>query len=77
MSTPRFRALKTDLTPAENRLLDLLANEGMSNKEMGIVLKISEETVKRHLSTILDKTGYSTRLELVVRTWQKRTAGSA
>lgn len=53
-------------------MLDLLLTEGSSNKEMAASLGISVETVKRHLWNIMDKTGYSTRLELVVRTLQAR-----
>lgn len=53
-------------------MLELLVTEAMSNPEIGERLGIGEETVKRHLSNIMNKTGYSTRLELAVRTLQKR-----
>ena len=41
-------------------------SEGCSNRDIAKQLSISEETVKRHLSSIFDKTGVSTRLELVL-----------
>jgi DNA-binding NarL/FixJ family response regulator len=71
---PVYRKPSTTLTRRENEVLELLVNEGMGNKEVGAALGIGEETVKRHLTMILNKTGFSTRLELVVRTWQARTA---
>ena len=40
--------------------------EGCSNKDIAKQFTISEETVKRHLSNIFDKTGVSTRLELAL-----------
>lgn len=74
---PNLNELKDGpLTKQENRLMDLLIDECMSNAEIGIALDISEETVKRHLSNIFDKTGYSNRTELAIRTLQKRQAGS-
>ena len=39
---------------------------GLSNREIGSSLSISEETVKHHLTRIFDKTGVSTRLELAL-----------
>jgi DNA-binding NarL/FixJ family response regulator len=37
-----------------------------SNREMGEYFKISEDTVKHHMSNIFDKLGVSTRLELAL-----------
>ena len=39
---------------------------GMTNREIGSTLSISEETVKHHLTQIFNKTGVSTRLELAL-----------
>ena len=39
---------------------------GMTNREIAGEFKISEDTVKHHLSNIFDKTGVSTRLELAM-----------
>jgi two-component system, NarL family, nitrate/nitrite response regulator NarL len=39
---------------------------GYSNKEIAAHLKISQDTVKHHLSNIFDKTGVSTKVELAV-----------
>jgi len=39
---------------------------GYSNKEIAAHLKISQDTVKHHLSNIFDKTGVSTRVELAL-----------
>lgn len=54
------------LTSREKELIKLLLESGCSNPELGRQLGISEETVKRHLSNIMNKTGYSTRTELAV-----------
>jgi DNA-binding NarL/FixJ family response regulator len=40
--------------------------EGCSNRDIAKQFGLSEETVKRHLSNIFDKTGVSTRLELAM-----------
>ena len=39
---------------------------GLANKEIAAYFKISEDTVKHHLSNIFDKLGVSTRLELAL-----------
>jgi DNA-binding NarL/FixJ family response regulator len=44
----------THLTPHEVRITQCIAN-GMTNKEIGRVLHISEQTVKNHISSILRK----------------------
>jgi len=62
------------LTPREQELVELLVSEGYSNAELGRVLGLNLQTVKRHMTSILDKTGYGSRLELVVRTLQQRLA---
>jgi DNA-binding NarL/FixJ family response regulator len=53
------------LTPRELEVVKCIV-EGCSNKDIARQFKISEETVKRHLSNIFDKTGVSTRLELAL-----------
>jgi FixJ family two-component response regulator len=54
--------------------MELVVNEGMSNREIAAELGISAETVKLHLHRVMNKTGYSTKLELAVRTLQNRSA---
>lgn len=53
------------LTPRELEVVSSIV-EGCSNKDIAKQYTISEETVKRHLSNIFDKTGVSTRLELAL-----------
>jgi DNA-binding NarL/FixJ family response regulator len=53
------------LTPRELEVTGCIV-EGCSNKDVAKQFAISEETVKRHLSNIFDKTGVSTRLELAL-----------
>ncbi|ABG97869.1 response regulator, two-component system [Rhodococcus jostii RHA1] len=52
------------LTPREAELLTLMA-EGMTNKELGKALFISEATVKTHLAHIYAKLGVDTRAAAV------------
>jgi len=53
------------LTPREMDVVGCIV-EGCSNRDVARQFSISEETVKRHLSNIFDKTGVSTRLELAL-----------
>ena len=53
------------LTPRELEVVGCIV-EGCSNREIAKQFSLSEETVKRHLSNIFDKTGVSTRLELAL-----------
>jgi DNA-binding NarL/FixJ family response regulator len=53
------------LTPREMDVVGCII-EGCSNRDIAKQYTISEETVKRHLSNIFDKTGVSTRLELAL-----------
>lgn len=54
------------LTPREIETLQLLA-EGLSNKEIGSRLGISESTAKFHVNAILGKLGAQGRTDAVVR----------
>src|SRR5579875_1646013 len=53
------------LTPREMEVVGCIV-EGCSNRDIAKQFGLSEETVKRHLSNIFDKTGVSTRLELAM-----------
>lgn len=50
------------LTERELRILDLIA-DGMTNREIGETLFLSEKTVKHHVSDILGKLGITRRVE--------------
>jgi two-component system, NarL family, response regulator YdfI len=52
------------LTPRESEILNLLA-DGLANKEIAWRLKISEHTVKFHITSIFNKVDASTRAEAV------------
>jgi DNA-binding NarL/FixJ family response regulator len=53
------------LTPRELEVVGAIV-EGCANRDIAHQFNLSEETVKRHLSNIFDKTGVSTRLELAL-----------
>jgi DNA-binding NarL/FixJ family response regulator len=53
------------LTAREHEVLHLLA-EGMTNRDIALLLKLSEHTVKNHVFHIFDKLGVSSRMEAVV-----------
>jgi DNA-binding NarL/FixJ family response regulator len=53
------------LTPRELEVVSAVV-AGYANKEIARCFKISEDTVKHHLSNIFDKLGVSTRLELAL-----------
>jgi DNA-binding NarL/FixJ family response regulator len=52
-----------------------LVTEGCSNRDISARLKISEDTVKRHMTNIFDKVGMSTRLELALFALKHRLVG--
>ncbi len=51
------------LTDAENRVA-IAVSRGLSNKEIACQLEISVRTVENHISHILDKKGFSNRVEI-------------
>jgi two-component system nitrate/nitrite response regulator NarL len=64
-SNDEARKKKFGLTPRELEIVSAVV-AGYSNKEIAEYFKISEDTVKHHLSNIFDKLGVSTRLELAL-----------
>jgi len=56
---------KFGLTPRELEIVSAVV-AGFANKEIAEYFKISEDTVKHHLSNIFDKLGVSDRLELAL-----------
>ncbi len=53
------------VTARERQIVESIL-AGMSNREIGDKLGISEETVKRHIRNIYDKLGVSNRMELAL-----------
>jgi DNA-binding NarL/FixJ family response regulator len=68
VSDPAGVPLPDAATTLTTRQLEIVKAvvEGRSNKDIAEKLSISEETVKRHLTIIFDKTGMSSRLELAM-----------
>ena len=64
-SVDEARQRKFGLTPRELEIVSAVV-AGYANKEIAEYFKISEDTVKHHLSNIFDKLGVSTRLELAL-----------
>jgi len=60
---PETRFQDEALTDAENRVA-LAVSRGLSNKEIAAELGISVRTVENHISHILDKKGFSNRVEI-------------
>ena len=54
------------LTTREREIVQTLASGGLSNKDVGRRLNLSEGTVKVHLHNIYEKLGVKTRTALVV-----------
>lgn len=58
------RLREAGLTPREHEILGLIA-EGLSNREIGERLFVSENTVKTHSSRLFEKLGVNRRLQAV------------
>ena len=54
------------ITPREHEILGLIA-EGLSNREIGERLFVSENTVKTHSSRVFDKLGVNRRVQAVLK----------
>ena len=65
-AVPVGNALSTDFTEREAEVLRELVS-GSSNREIAARLGIAENTVKMHITNMLQKTGYHSRLELAVK----------
>ena len=64
-------AISTEFTERETEVLRELV-DGSSNKEIAERLGITERTVKMHITSMMEKTGFRSRLELAVKA---RTGG--
>jgi DNA-binding NarL/FixJ family response regulator len=66
LATPRLEAdVDVPLTKRESEVLNYMT-EGMTNKEIAVMLHISYETVKEHVQHILRKIGVSDRTQAAV-----------
>jgi len=63
------------LTDAENRVA-LAVSRGLSNKEIAAELEISVRTVENHISHILDKKGFSNRVEIARYVFEQPQKGA-
>ena len=58
------RMLRSNLTPRELEILDMLA-KGLTNKQIGCALSISDNTARNHVNSIIGKLEVSDRTEAV------------
>ncbi|MGB6986801.1 MAG: LuxR C-terminal-related transcriptional regulator [Candidatus Aquilonibacter sp.] len=63
--------IELSLSPAERGVLQKLL-DGLRNQEIANKLRLSDKTVKNHISHILRKTGTSSRLELTIKVYKQR-----
>jgi DNA-binding NarL/FixJ family response regulator len=74
----RLRQRRADptalLTERERRILELIA-DGLTNRQIGARLHLAEKTIKNHVTTLLDKLGFSRRTEAAAYAARTRAAG--
>jgi DNA-binding NarL/FixJ family response regulator len=63
--TPAHRSSTSNLSPREMEIIRLIA-QGMSNRDIGRRLILSEKTVKNHVSHIFSKLNFTTRSQAAV-----------
>ena len=54
------------LTPQQSRVLSMIA-QGLLNKQIAYELKVSEATIKAHVSAVLQKLGVDSRTQAVIQ----------
>jgi DNA-binding CsgD family transcriptional regulator len=66
---------RVGLTPREQEVMELIAALGLSDKEIGVRLDISEHTVGNHLKAIYEQVGlrgpHYKRTRLVALIWER------
>ncbi|WP_405763899.1 response regulator transcription factor [Actinacidiphila glaucinigra] len=72
-ATPQDEILAT-LTPREREILELIG-EGLTNRQIGKRLFLSEKTVKNHISRMLAKLGVERRIQAAVLATQHQPNG--
>jgi DNA-binding NarL/FixJ family response regulator len=60
----RHQPVITRLTPREREVLQLIA-DGLGNRQVASALHVSQDTVKTHVSNVLNKLGASSRANAV------------
>lgn len=63
---PKLAKTGIHLTDRQSQVLSLVCKRGLSNKKIAATLKISESTVKIHVSAILKEYGVRNRTQLVL-----------
>ncbi len=69
IGTPRQRADAYSVTPREHQVLRLVA-EGLTNKEIGARLTISEDTVKKHVQNLIWKLRAADRTQAAIMAYR-------
>lgn len=64
------RMARSSLTPREHQILHMLA-KGLTNKDIGRVLGISENTARNHVNSIIEKLEVSDRTEAAITAIQQ------
>ncbi|WP_269799823.1 response regulator [Pseudofrankia saprophytica] len=62
---PKQDPVLAELSPREREILGLVA-EGLTNRQIGTRIHLSEKTVKNYVSSILDKLGLTSRTQAAV-----------
>jgi two-component system, NarL family, response regulator len=65
-----MRNPNSDLSPREREVLSLMVH-GKSNKDIAAALRITEATVKCHVSVVLERLGVSDRTQAVIAALQR------
>lgn len=64
---------ESQLSPREHEVMTLVI-QGMSNREIADILRVTENTVKKYVYEVFNKTGASNRVELVLRALRSEVA---
>ena len=76
VAAPRARGRKDSLSTTERRIIELI-QDGLTNRQIALDIRVSEKTVENHLTRLFARTGCRSRVELATASLEGRLLEAA